>query len=63
MMIGEDKIGFNLIAYAKTMNMPKELNIFDLNGIMKLYMLGNNYGLERGSKSISLSKNLCPDLT
>ena len=60
MIIGEDKIGFNLIACAKIMNMPKELNIFDLNGIMKPYMLGNNYGLERGSKDIFPDQEFIP---
>ncbi len=40
--------------------MPKELNIFDLNGIMKPYMLGNNYGLERGSKGIFPDQEFIP---
>lgn len=50
MMIGENKMISNLIAYAKAMNIPKELDISNPNGIMRPYTLGSSYGIERGCK-------------
>ena len=48
MMIGEDKMVSNLIAYAKAMNIPEELDISDPNGIMRPYTLGSSCGIKRG---------------
>lgn len=52
-MIGENKMISNLIAYAKKMNIPKDLDTTDTCGILRPYTLGSSYGIQRGFKECS----------
>lgn len=48
MIIGEDKMVSNLIAYAKNMNIPKDLDTTNVYGILRPNTLGSSYGIQRG---------------
>lgn len=47
-IVGENKLLSNLIAYSKKMNVPKELDKTDLTGITRPYNLGSSRGVKRG---------------
>jgi len=50
-VVGESKILSNLIAFAAGLNVPKELNISDLNGIFKPNNLGSSCGIKKGHQT------------